>query len=173
MPSHRLPWRIAALFCLSLGLAAVAQMTTSATVKKQISTVTRQVAEFSDREKEFASALQKKDQARLDALLADYFDFWSPAGGGDPIDRDEWLENAHTVYEVQSWSLRQLNVRMAGDTAVVSFTENETSRFKGRSVSGDYLIVDVWTKSPDGWQLATRYSSRLQKLPPAKPSGKK
>ena len=175
MKSFRYPWRIAVLFCLSLSLATFAQMTPSAAVKKQISTVTRQVAAFSDLEKEFAAALQKRDQARLDAMLADDFDFWSPAGGGDPIDHDEWLENAHTVYEVQAWSIRELNVRMAGDTAVVSFTESEKSRFKGRSASGDYFVVDVWAKSADGWQLAARYASRLQKLSPAKskPSGKR
>lgn len=173
MQSSRHSQWMAALFCLSLSFPAAAQMTPSATVKKQISTVTRQVAAFSDLEKEFASALQKKDQARLEAMLTDDFDFWSPAGGGDPIDREEWLQNAHTVYEVQSWSLRELNVRLAGETAVVSFTASEKSHFRGRNVSGDYFVVDVWAKSADGWRLAARYASRLPKLPPAKPSGKK
>lgn len=171
MPASRRRGWIAALFCLSLTLAA-AQMTPSTTVKKQISTVTRQVAAFSDLEGEFASALEKKDQTKLAAMLTDDFNFWSPAGGGDPINREEWLENAHTVYEVRSWSQQRLNVRLAGETAVVSFTASEQSRFRGRNVSGDYFVVDVWTKSADGWQLAARYASRIPKPPPVKPSGK-
>jgi len=141
---------------------------------RRIVTTTRLVAQFSDLEQQLIRAAQHKDEAALNKLLSEDFEQWSPDPPGDPVPREEWMHNALTAVITQSFQLRQMAVRMVGDTAVVSFVLSQKAACEGRDCSGDSFIVDLWQLHKDAPQLLVRYASNIKRVPqlPRKPTGK-
>ena len=84
------------------------------------------------------------------------------------------MHNALTAFTIQSFQLRQMAVRMVGDTAVVSFVLSQKAVCDGRECGGDSFIVDLWQEHKDAPQLLVRYASDIKRLPrlPSKPTGK-
>ena len=145
---------------------------------RRIVTTTRLVARFSDLEQQLTNAMQHKDEAALNKLLSEEFEQWTPAPPGDPLPREEWMHNVLTAFTIQSFQLRQMAVRMVGDTAVVSFVLSQQAVCDGQDCGGNSFIVDLWQQHNGAQQLLVRYDSRmpgLQHQPPQspqKPTGK-
>lgn len=142
--------------------------------KARIPTATRQVVQFTQLETELLTAIQKKDEGALGRLLSDDYEVWTPAPPGDPIPREEWIQNA-VKEPVRSFKLGQMAVRTFGDAAVVSFVCRQQVVLQGKEQRRDLFLVDVWIKSAEQWQLAVRYASRVEGLPrpsSPKPTGK-
>ncbi len=140
----------------------------------RIVTTTRLVARFSDLEQQLLNAARHKDKAALSKLLSEDFEQWTPLPPGDPLPREEWMHNALTAFTIQSFQLRQMAVRMVGDTAVVSFVLSLKAVCDGRNCGGDSFIVDLWQERKNASQLLVRYASSIRRLPrlPQKPTGK-
>ena len=141
---------------------------------RRIVTTTRLVARYSDFEQQLTNAMRHKDEAALSRLLAEDFEQWTPDPPGDPLPREDWMHNALTAFTIQSFQLRQMAVRMVGDTAVVSFVLSQKAVCDGRECGGDSFIVDLWQEHKDAPQLLVRYASDIKRLPrlPSKPTGK-
>jgi len=137
----------------------------------RIATRTRLVALYSDLEAQLASAAQKQDRAKLEQLLGDDFEQWSPEPPGDPVPREDWMAGYHPV----SFGTRQVAVRAFPDMDVVSFVLRQQAKFGDNDASGDFFVVDVWRHEGTGQKLASRYISRAAKasVQPASPSGKR
>jgi ketosteroid isomerase-like protein len=141
----------------------------------RIITRTRLQAIFSDLEGQWLKAIQNKDEAALDQLLADGFEVWTPTQG-DPIPREDWAKKAF-ARKLQSFQLRQLAVRgVDPEVSVANFILTETFDEAGKSQSEDYFVIDLWVKDGDSWRCTDRYWSRVPGGPPAKrdvkPTGK-
>ena len=54
--------------------------------------------------------------------------------------------------------LDHVRVRVFDDMAIVTFYQNETSRFGDQDSSGRYAFTDVWVKAK--WSLAGRFLAR-------------
>lgn len=136
----------------------------------KIVTVTRMTNLFWQREKELRDALRNKDDKALEKLLAADFEQRDSSQPGQPLPRAEWLKLK--APSVDSW-MDQTAVHDFSDTAVVSFAFDEpvSGRPGKRSVR---MLVDVWRKAGQDWQLAVRYQSpaSVLKAVDRKPSGK-
>jgi hypothetical protein len=133
----------------------------------RVMTATRLVAVFSDLERQWLVALEQKDRAALDQLMSEDFQAWTPEPPGEPMPRDEWMPKAAGI-KSQAVRLRQMSVRDLGNTALVCFVLSQPS--------GDWFVVDVWTKHGDAWQVTDRYLSRLSgahRVPSAKTTDKR
>ena len=141
---------------------------------RRIVSTTRLVARYSDLEGQLTSAVRHKDEAALGRLLAEDFEQWSPDPPGDPVPREEWLNNVLTAFTLQSAQHRLMAVRTVGETAVVSFVQSQRAVCAGRNCNGDFFIVDLWQQHKDAPQLLVRYASGIKTLPrlPPKPTGK-
>ncbi len=141
---------------------------------RRIVTTTRLVARFSELEQQLTNAMRHKDEAELSKLLSEDFEQWTPAPPGDPLPREDWIHNALTAFTIQSFQLRQMAVRMVGETAVVSFVLSQKAVCDGRECGGDSFIVDLWQEHKNAPQLLVRYASDIKTLPqsPPKPTGK-
>lgn len=80
---------------------------------------TRSVSLYLERERALASAIDRRDRAAVEALLADDFSARSPASP-DVLDREPWL-HATLGGRARESRVRDLAVREEGDVAVVSF----------------------------------------------------
>ncbi|HVP42117.1 MAG TPA: nuclear transport factor 2 family protein [Terriglobales bacterium] len=137
----------------------------------RVVTRTRLVALYSDLESQLAAAAQKGDKARLEQLLSDDFEQWSPEPPGDPIPREDWM----AAYHPTSFTTSQMAVRAFGDTDVASFVLHQKGAFGDKDLSGDFFVVDVWRREGNAPRLASRYISKSSKwsAPSASPTGKR
>ena len=142
----------------ALGFSALAQ---DQPRSRQIVTQTRLQVLFSDLESQWLKAVQDKDEATLNRILAEDFEVWTPGPPGDPVPRDDWLKEAFAS-KLQSFRLRQMAVRPASpEISIASFVLSETLDRAGQPRTQNHFVVDVWTKSGerDNWRCTDRYIS--------------
>ncbi len=134
-------------------------------------TRTRLVALYSELEAQLAAAAERGDSAKLQQMLADDFEQWTPEPPGDPIPREDWV----AAYHPTSFSTHQMAVRTFGDTEIASFVAHQKAAFADKEASGEFYVVDVWRREGNTSRLASRYISRTKTgaAPPATASGKR
>jgi ketosteroid isomerase-like protein len=155
---------------------AAAQEPVKPKLTPHIITATKQVTIFTGMEQQMLQAVQRKDKAGLEAMLADDFTIEMP--NADPLPGDDWLDSVMAKdYALKSFVVRQMSVADLGDAAVVKFDRIHEATSKGHADSGEFFVVDLWKKSGDSWKLANRYVAKVGSQPsilkaPIKPTGK-
>ena len=120
---------------------------------------------FADLEQRWAEAIQRKDQAVLDReFLAEDYSLRISDDTSRKISRSDWLA-AIPIYTTRSFSIRNIEVRQFGDTAIVSHSFHPEADVNGVDRSGHFFIVDVWTLREGKWKVSARYSSPARQLP--------
>src|SRR5262249_25571767 len=92
---------------------------------------------ITDQENEWVAAIVKKNTGKIDRLLADDF-----SGTTD----DQIYSKADAIEDVKSGThesldLDNIKVRLFGDTAVVTMSQNEKSRHGNTDFTGHYLFT--------------------------------
>ena len=121
---------------------------------------------FQSLELRLSGAIQMKDAPVLDALLAKDFAFSAFVAGRAPVvmNRSEWLKTSEH-YTLAGFEIRHLAARVFGNLAVVRLQPSRMAT-AGTSLdhSGEFAVVDVWTKDGDAWKLSQRHLSRPDTL---------
>lgn len=122
---------------------------------------------FQALETQVSAAIQARNTTALDALLAEDFAMSAFLAGRAPLvlNRHEWLQTAEH-YTLSGFELRHLAVREFGNVAVVSLQPDRQAT-AGTSLdrSGEFAVVDVWTRDGKEWKLSSRHLSRPDRLP--------
>ena len=117
---------------------------------------------FQTLETKLSGAIQAKNVAALDELLAKDFAFMAFLEGRAPVvlSRSEWLKTSEH-YTLIGFEIRNLAARVFGNLAVVRLQPYRLA-VAGDSLgrSGEFAVVDVWTKDGDAWKLSARHLSR-------------
>jgi hypothetical protein len=76
------------------------------------------------------------------------------------MSREEWLK-ASDHYTLTGFELSYLSVRVFGNVAAVRLQPNRKAT-AGTTLdrSGEFAVVDIWTKDGNAWKLSSRYLSR-------------
>ena len=99
----------------------------------------------------WVNAILNKDFNVLNHVMADDFGGISP--NGYPYSKTEAIGDLKSgAYAVQSMTLDHVKVRVFGDTALVTYYQNEKSKFGDEDCSGRYAFTDVWAKRDGAWQ---------------------
>jgi len=111
-------------------------------------------------ENEWADALVKHDWAFLDHILADDYT-WTDAEG-NVWTKAQFLASLKSGEDVISSLVSDdMEVRVYGDTAVVTGRTTVKEQYKGKDISGQYQWTDMWVKDYAGrWQCVASHSSR-------------
>jgi ketosteroid isomerase-like protein len=123
--------------------------------------------EITEMEMQWASAIQGQDAAAMQAILAD--DCVLVTGiQGQPLKvvAREPLLATLPGYRVESFSIDDIRVTRYGDLAVAVVLYTQKATAQGQDRSAQFLLTDIWVKTPAGWRVAERHSSRPE-LPPA------
>jgi hypothetical protein len=109
-------------------------------------------------ENKWVAAIVTKDTGTIDRLLADDF-----SGTTD----DQIYSKADAIEDVKSGTheslqLDNIKVRLFGDTAVVTMSQNEKSRHGNADFSGHYLFTDVWARKNGQWFAVASHGSRVR-----------
>ncbi|HEX7285971.1 MAG TPA: nuclear transport factor 2 family protein [Candidatus Angelobacter sp.] len=164
---------------LSVMIAAAVFVSAQEPVKPKLNsriiTATKQVQMFLELEMQFLKAVQKKDQAGVQAMLTEEFQIQMP--DADPLAGDDWLEQVMAKdFTLQNFGIREMTVVDLGNAAVVKFERRQDATYKGQPANGEFFVLDVWKKEGDAWKLANRFvsqtSSAAMPKKPVKPTGK-
>jgi len=111
-------------------------------------------------ESEWGDAFERHDIATLDRLMADEYFLTDPLG----IVRSK----AETLAAIQKNEVRfqstnsdDINVRVNGDTAVVTGRSTFRGRYKGWSMAGKYQYTDVLVKRSGSWKAVASHITAL------------
>jgi ketosteroid isomerase-like protein len=76
--------------------------------------------------------------------------------------RAQWLE-ALPQYVIREQKIEDLRVSIWGDVAVtVAKHYQQAEPFRGRDISGNFFITDIWVRKDGEWKVAQRHSSRQE-----------
>jgi ketosteroid isomerase-like protein len=122
---------------------------------------------FLSLETQLSKAIQAKDVPALDALLAKDFAFsvFFENQAPEVLNRNEWL-NTSKHYTLSGFEIQFLAARVFGDVAVVRYQPRQSAALGSAGIerSGEFAVVDVWTKQGGDWKLSSRHLSRPDKL---------
>ena len=113
-------------------------------------------------EQEWAEALQKRDQAAIDRIVARDWMLTDPEGALITKGQADADLNSGAL-KFESFKLDAMTVRVYGDTAVVHGLETEKSSYKGKDTSGQYRFTDVFVKRNGRWQAIATHVTRFVK----------
>jgi ketosteroid isomerase-like protein len=109
---------------------------------------------------EWVKAMMRSDGVTLDRIMADDFYFTYPLEGDD---------KAQFIADVTSGDLKiehiareQLNVRVFGNTAVLTARDSATWLYHGRELTGQYKILSVFVERGGNWQLCAIQACPMQ-----------
>jgi hypothetical protein len=161
---------------IATSIFSAAQEPVKPALTPRIITATKQVSIFTGLERQMLQAVQKKDQASLEAMLDDDFAIEMP--NADPLAAEDWIASIMAKdYSLKSFTVRQMSAVDAGNFVLVKFDRVQESTLNGKPDGGEFFVVDLWKKSGDSWKLANRYVSKVSSQPsipkaPIKPTGK-
>lgn len=101
-------------------------------------------------------AVQERDPARLETLLAREFTLLGAAG---ELDREGLIAAAAGRYVIEEFSYEEIDAEVYGDTAVVVSRYRQTARLDGADVSAHLHMTDVWTRRDGRWQIVRRHAT--------------
>ena len=130
-------------------------------------TVEEDHAAFTALELKLLSAIQAKQVAIVDEMISPEF-AWSLALEGRPnavMSRSEWIKGGD-YYDLSSFDISLLSAQTFGGLTLVHFRYNIAGSLGTATVSGGYVVTDLWEKKKGDWKLLRRFVSRP--VPPPK-----
>jgi uncharacterized protein (TIGR02246 family) len=109
---------------------------------------------------QLSNALMKSDTAALDRLWADDYTFTNPSGVVQTkAQRLAELKSGDLKFE--SFSTDDVQVRVYGDTAVVTSRATLKGQRQGQDISGQTRGTSVYVKGQGRWQLVAGQATSL------------
>ena len=112
-------------------------------------------------ERDWTEASLKKDVATLDKILADDWVGQGPTGTAPKAEALADLKSGDN--KLDSITLGDMKVRVFGDTAIVTGSDDEKSSYKGKDTSGHWIWTDVFVKRQGHWQAVASQGTLMAK----------
>lgn len=117
-------------------------------------------AEFMRMNREWADAFVKRDKATLERILAD--DFMSTGPTGAVANKAEYVAGVgNTDTTVEVINVEDGDVRMYGDTVIVTGRYTMKGKAGGQDIGGPHRYTTVYVKRQGRWQPVAFHSSRI------------
>lgn len=108
----------------------------------------------------WTAAINAKDRAKLDALMAPEFVLYGWRGEQWAA-RSQWLDNLFNHIEIKENTLRDVSPRVYGDFAIVTSVGTWAGTRDGRAFDVNTIVVDTWRRMNGRWQVVARNSCRI------------
>lgn len=100
---------------------------------------------------EWVKAIVRADADALGRIMADDFYFTYPLEGDD---KTQFIADITSGdLKIKHIAREQLNVRIFGNTAVLTARDSATWLYHGRELAGQYKILSVFSERNGQWQL--------------------
>lgn len=111
--------------------------------------------ELLDLERRWMDAFRRNDADELERLLAPEYALVSRMG---VMARDEWLAVARD-YDIEDFRFEESDVHVYGHVALVRSRYWQQANLRGQSLTGTFLLTDVWVRDDEGWKVVSRHST--------------
>jgi len=109
---------------------------------------------------EWVKAIMRADADALNRIMADDFYFTYPLEGDD---KDQFIADITSGdLKIKYIGREQLNVRVFGNTAVLTARDSATWLYHGRELAGQYKILSVFTERDGQWKLCAIQACPMQ-----------
>ncbi|MGI8836721.1 MAG: nuclear transport factor 2 family protein [Pyrinomonadaceae bacterium] len=109
---------------------------------------------------EVSAALSRNDAAALDGIYADDYTLVNEYGVlGTKAPRIAAIKSGELKYE--SVSFDEVNVRMYGNTALVTYRVTSKGQSKGQAIGGQFRATSTYMKVKGRWQLVAAQVTRI------------
>ena len=148
-------YRLALYLVAAICIVAVEPSVQAQSVRTRIPVITRLVKVYSDYERRLAEAINHRDAAGIDQLVAKDFELWPANHIGVPTPRADWIAQSFKE-PLALISIGEMAVHDYGNVRIVSFVMNRT--VAGRK-EPNVAIIDVWNQSGRNSVLKVRYAA--------------
>ena len=107
--------------------------------------------ELRQKNDDWVHALVNRDAATLNRIMADDCIFTHPLEGDDKAQFVSDIESGDLMVEYMNRD--HIDVRIYGDTAVISCRDDAKWIYAGREISGIYRTLNVYSRRDEGWQM--------------------
>jgi ketosteroid isomerase-like protein len=105
-------------------------------------------------------AIVKKDRAAVEANMAD--DFRNIDGAGTVGEKKAFVEGLMDAkLTIDPYTVEDFDVRLFGDTALLSGRTRMTGTFDGKPFTSHYRYIDIYVKSAGQWKIVSVQITRL------------
>ena len=112
-------------------------------------------------ERAWDTAIVKRDVKTLDRIVAD--DFQLVWVNGQVSGKREMLEGAaNRKAEIDPFETEDVNVRIYGDTAVLTGRFTQTAHLGERHETNQFRYTDVYHRTKRGWQAVSAHASLIK-----------
>jgi ketosteroid isomerase-like protein len=144
----------AAPLLLLLAACATSPMNDTATDARTIALLTRQADDWD-------KAIVRKDRAAIEANMAE--DFRQIDSAGNVETKKSFVDDlVSPQLTIDPYVIEEFEVRLYGDTALLSGRTQMTGRYDGKPFSSHYRYIDVYVKRGGRWQIV---SVQISKIP--------
>ena len=151
--AHALVWLFAALLagCASTGPDAAA----SAERARVVLDLTRQAAAWDQ-------AIVRKDREAIAANMTD--DFRQIGSSGEVENRDSFIGDLMAPeLQIDPYTVEDFEVRLYGDTALLSGRTRMTGRYAGTPFTAHYRYIDIYVRAGGRWKVCSVQTTRIAK----------
>jgi len=113
--------------------------------------------EINDLLHRWADAVQNREMAFLETLLAPEFTLTTGRPGAEVRTRAQYLAVTRNEYEVESWEFDEIVVQHYGRFAVARSRYTQTGRMGSETRNGTYLMTDAFVKQSGRWRAVARH----------------
>ncbi|MGA3284554.1 MAG: nuclear transport factor 2 family protein [Verrucomicrobiota bacterium] len=149
---------IAAVFAVS-SLLLQAQTNRQETTRRSPQTKAEQA--LAHLEQEWADAVKHRDASTIDRIQAEEYMFTDPAGRTWTKTRALDTIKAGDLV-IDSFELSDVQVKIYGNTAVVTFAITWNGSFRGTDISGPQRMTDIFVKRAGHWQCVASQATRIR-----------
>lgn len=120
----------------------------------------RAVAELTAQAERWDQAIVRKDRAAIEANMAD--DFRQIDGAGNVETKASFVDDLMSPdLQIDPYTVDDFEVRLYGDTALLSGRTRMTGRYQGRPFATHYRYIDVYVRRDGRWRIVSVQISRI------------
>ncbi|QJR09411.1 hypothetical protein DSM104443_00455 [Usitatibacter rugosus] len=147
--------RFAVASLLLLAACATSPVNDTATDAQTITLLTRQADDWD-------KAIVRKDRAAIEANMGE--DFRQIDSAGNVETKRSFVDDlVSPQLAIDPYVVEDFDVRLYGDTALLSGRTRMTGRYDGKPFSSHYRYIDIYVKRGGRWQIV---SVQISKIPP-------
>jgi ketosteroid isomerase-like protein len=125
------------------------------------------VAELTRISDAWDKAIVRKDEAAVAANMAE--DFRQIDGYGNLETKKSFVAGiVDAKLTIDPYTVEDFEVRLYGDTALLSGRTHMTGKFDGKPFESNYRYIDIYVRRAGAWKIV---SVQITRIPPAKPAG--
>ena len=120
----------------------------------------RPEAQVEQAAREWMAAATRRDLDACGGFLGE--EFTMVTNRGSHIDKAQWLHNmGQRVGGDEPPQFLDVQVRVYGDTALMTSRNVLRATFDGKDWSGELYLTDVWVRRDGRWQVVRRHASNV------------